>query len=132
MRIVLRHVQARQCMLATVLGVLLAPGAVHASWIGFRNDTDIPVVVQGASVVNHRLRWGKPHLLYPGELCWDCIVQAGKKQIVVCDAKKRVLARLFLKCGTADQFFSVQPDGPGQAKLTRTRPPASSKKASER
>jgi hypothetical protein len=132
MSLILRYFRARRCLLAALFGFFLVPGVVQACWIGFRNDTDFPVVVQGAAVVKGRLRWGTPHVLYPGEVCWNCVVQAGKKQMVVFNAKKRVLSKQFITCGADDQFFAITPAGPGEAELTPAKPPASSGKIARR
>ena len=46
-------------------------------------------------------RRGKPHLLYPGEVCWDRVLQPGPKLIVITDAKQpgQVLYSDTIVCG---------------------------------
>jgi hypothetical protein len=89
----------------------LAPAEASAAWLGFRNDTQFPIVVQGASVVNGNLRRGKPQLLYPGEVFWESIVVPGKKVVEVYDPKqprRPALHQEGIDCGATDQFFSIQ------------------------
>jgi hypothetical protein len=98
--------------LAAVVALGVLPGSVRACWLGFRNDLNVPVIVQGSSVVNKVVRQGKPHLLYPGEVSWDCILQPGVKAIRVYDAKARgrVLYEGPVTCGAKDLLFSVTID----------------------
>lgn len=81
----------RLCRLAAgVLGLLAAVSyavAAEAAGITYRNDIRVPVVVQGASVVNNVVRRGKPHLLYPGETAFDPIVLPGAKRITIYDPR---------------------------------------------
>jgi hypothetical protein len=112
--------------LFALFAVLALPGAGSAAWLGYRNDTKSPVIVQAASIVNNTVRLGRPHLLYSGEIAWDAVIQAGAKVITVYDAKtKRVLYKDTLTV-TSDQFFSVQTEGPKAnlvpAKMPRNKP----------
>jgi hypothetical protein len=100
----------------TVLALIAAaPAAGQAAWLGFRNDTKMPVVVQGATVLPRNIvRRGAPHLLYAGDVAWDPILQPGPKVITVYDANnpKRVLYQGTIVCGALDLFFSLQIDPP--------------------
>jgi hypothetical protein len=91
------------------LTILTAPTVANAAWFGVRNDSQIPVVFQGASVVNNVVRRGKPHLLQPGQEAWE-LVQPGPKIISVYDARvpSRVLFEGPIVCGNLDMFFSIQ------------------------
>lgn len=116
-------------LLAAGLIGLLVPAVAEAAWVGFRNDTGSPILVQGASVVNNQLRRGKPRLLLPGEVYWDCILLPGRKLIIVADAQQPnvTLYQDFIIVAAADLFFSVQKDMPlplKQAPKSRTPPPA--------
>src|SRR5438045_962615 len=93
------------------------PALAPAAWLGFRNDTSIPVVVQAASVVKNEIHWGKSHLLYPGEVSWDCVAQPSTKPIIIFDGKKRVLLQGSISCDQDDLFFSVRLLPTGQARL---------------
>src|SRR5439155_22887907 len=73
-----------------LLGLLLGgwPAMATAASITFRNDTSMPVIVRGVSVVNRQVRQGAPHLLQPGDSCADPILFPGQKLITVYDAKQ--------------------------------------------
>jgi hypothetical protein len=88
------------------------PDAATAGWLGFRNETSGPVVVQGASSVNNIVRRGKPYLLYPGEVAWDFISVPGAKLLTVYDAKQptQVLYQDTVLVAGADLFFAIQPE----------------------
>jgi hypothetical protein len=133
--------------LAVLAVVLLGAGqaAAQPTWIGFRNDTDLPVVVQGSSQINNVVRRGKPHLLYPGEAYMECIIYPGVKQFTIYDRKQptRVLHQENVRCAGTDLFYAVELDDnpppgtssppptpvkgtappPPQLKLTPTKPP---------
>lgn len=116
---------------ATWVGVLACtalaavPGPSPAAWLGLRNDTKTPIIIQTATVVNNQPCPGRPLVLYPGEVTWDCVVQPCIKDIAICDAKtkKPIFEKKGTACGTTDLFFSVQSATPGQMKLTPTTPP---------
>ncbi len=111
-------------ILLALLSLGALPAASQGAWIGFRNDMKDPIVVQGASVVNGQVRWGKPHTLLPGEVCWDCIIQPGNKIIKVVSAKppNKVLYQNTMMV-VGDLFFSVQFQPPANAKLVPAKPP---------
>jgi len=98
---------------AVLLGLLL-PAAADAAWVGFRNDTGSPILVQGASVVNNQLRRGRARLLLPGEVYWDNVLLPGKKIIIVADTQQptRVMSQDAIIVAGADLFFSVQLEPP--------------------
>lgn len=100
------------------------PVVGRAAWMGFRNDINIPIIVQGASVIRGEVHQGKLHVLYPGEVSWDCIVQPGTKQIRIYDPQKRVLLNGTVTAADGDLFFSVQIVPPGQARLVPVKAPA--------
>ncbi len=91
------------------------PALSDAGWLGLRNDTAVPIVVQGASIVNGLPRRGKPQLLYPGEVAWECILIPGNKLIEVYDPKqprRPPLHQETITCGADDLFYSIQLDPP--------------------
>ena len=63
----------------TGLVALLLPTIANAAWLGYKNNTAVPVVIQSAVVVNNQLRWGKPHTLFPGEVAWDAVTTPGAR-----------------------------------------------------
>jgi hypothetical protein len=109
-------------VLPLLVALSAVPASAHAAWLGFRNDTSVPVVVQGTTMVNRQVRRTKPHLLYSREVAWDAILQAGNQMITVYDAKN---PRLILYKGTimvtGDLFYSLQVDM-GKIKLVQVKP----------
>ena len=57
--------------LLMLVGMATIPAAVAAGELGFRNDTDAPVIVQGMSIIRGKIFAGKRHVLQPGEVGWD-------------------------------------------------------------
>jgi len=82
--------------------------------IGFRNDTQGPVMVQGLILVNKTLRRGKVHTLQPGEIAYEVVAFPTNKLVIVADAKQptRTLFQGTVPFVRADQFFSIQDDSP--------------------
>jgi hypothetical protein len=88
--------------------VVAWPLGARAAWLGFRNDTGVPIVVQSGSPTRAGMRWSKAHGLYQGEVSWDSVVQKGARVIVIFDAKRRPVGKAQINCGDDDQCFSVQ------------------------
>lgn len=94
------------CLAAVVLAVG-TPAPVDATWFGVRNDSNMVVVFQGASVVNNVVRRGKAHALDPKMEGWEFIAP-GPKIITVYDRLGRVLFEGNMVAGAQDMFFSIQ------------------------
>jgi hypothetical protein len=117
---------------AAALGLLAVsltaavPTTGRAAWLGYRNDTKTPVIVQVASVQRNVVRRGAPHQLSKGDVAWDCILQPGLQIITVYDAgdPKRVLysERRVLGAGM-DLFFSIQAEMPPPPRKGAQPPP---------
>jgi hypothetical protein len=90
-------------------GLLGGPEGLHAATIGFRNDTKIPVIVQGMGIVNNVVVQGRRHTLQPGAICYERILVPGQKIIIVVDARQptRVLFRGTVNVARNDLFFSI-------------------------
>lgn len=86
--------------------------AADGGWMGFRNDTNVPIVIQGVSIINRVPRQGPRHILQPGQECWDVMIAKGNKLILIADAKQptRALMQQTVTYSGTDLFFSVQPD----------------------
>ena len=124
---------------ALVLAVITLGAATadaRAGWLGYRNDTKGPVIVQGFSMVNRVLRQGKRHTLQPGETAWDLIVTPGNKLIIIVDAKQptRTLYQDTILIGPAGtQFYAIQsaeevkPPPSNPSKSTKTQQPVPTK-----
>jgi hypothetical protein len=82
---------------------------LYAGTIGFRNDTNIPVIVQGMGIVNNVVVQGRRHTLKPGAVCYERILRPGQKIIIVVDARQptRVLFRGTISVARNDLFFSI-------------------------
>jgi hypothetical protein len=103
---------------AALTGASSPARADNNGWLGFRNDTNGPIIVRGVSIINRVARQGPPHILQPGQECWDVMIAPGNKLIVVADAKQptRVLLQQTIGYRGGSLFFSIQPDpnGAGQ------------------
>jgi hypothetical protein len=86
--------------------------AAEGGWLGFRNETNTPIIVQGVSIINRVPRQGPRHVLQPGQECWYVMIAKGNKLILVADAKQptRLLAQETVTYSGTDIFFAVQPD----------------------
>jgi hypothetical protein len=104
------------CSVASV-AVMASSGAARADngWLGFRNDTNAPVIVQGVSIINRVARQGPRHVLQPGQESWDVMIAPGNKLILIADAKQptRMLLQETVNYAGASLFFSIQTDANG-------------------
>jgi|SRR6516162_2547868 hypothetical protein len=91
------------------ISVLLSPDASEASALGFRNDTNVAVVIQVTSLVNNVPRRGRAQVLMPGKYYAEVAVGTNK-QILIADAKQptRPLYNGAIGPAANDQFFSIQ------------------------
>jgi hypothetical protein len=112
----------RPCLLAGLTVLVLAPGFALAETLHFRNETPIPVVVQGACVLRGALVRDRPYLLQPTDKS-PAITLPGNKVITIYDAKvpSRVLFQGVIPAGTDDQIFNIQVDG-ARLKIEKQRP----------
>jgi hypothetical protein len=103
------------------LGALL-PAAVQAENLAFRNDTNAPLVIQGASVVKGQLRADQPVMIPPGAAAR--INLPGNKLVTIYHARlpNRPLYQSTIQGGNDDQYFSVQFDAASRVKLEQTKP----------
>jgi hypothetical protein len=103
------------------LGAFL-PGAVRAENLAFRNDTNSPLVIQGASVVKGQLRADQPVMIPPGAAAR--INLPGNKLVTIYHARlpNRPLYQSTIQGGSDDQYFSIQLDVGARVKLEQTKP----------
>jgi hypothetical protein len=106
---------------ALALGVLL-PAAVRAESLAFRNDTNAPLVIQGACVVKGQLRADQPIMIAPGSAAR--IDLPGNKLVTVYHARlpNRPLYQGTIPGGNDDQYYSIQADVGPRVKLEQTKP----------
>ena len=71
--------------LAALMLTAAVPGTVRAAWLGYRNETKSPIIVQAASIQRNVVRRGAAHLLYTRDVAWDVVLQPGAKVITVYD-----------------------------------------------
>jgi hypothetical protein len=87
-----------------------AQGQSPGPGIGFRNDLQVPVIVQGVSLVNNMQRRGQPLVVRPGKTVWDNNLPTGMRFYTIYDANgQRILLReRSVRVQTSDQFFVVR------------------------
>jgi redox-sensitive bicupin YhaK (pirin superfamily) len=103
----------RAGLLAGLLALTL-PAVVRSEVLEFRNDTKAVVVVQGACVVDGKVKRDQPIQVQPGGSAR--IVLPGNKQITIFDGKPPNLP-LFqgnLPASLENQMYSITPDATGQ------------------
>ena len=97
-------------VLLAAVAFALVPGAVEAAGIGFRNDTNHVICVQGSWVTKAGVKRGKLLVIKPGDTLWDNNLANGNRTITICDGNNRVLLLDAVNFdGINDQFFSVGP-----------------------
>lgn len=104
---------------AVLVGAL--PQTAAAGGIGFRNDLNTPIIVQGVSFANikgqpTKVR-GKPLLIEPGKTAWDVNVKPGDREIFIhlYDRQTNKLIEIGRELHPfmgQDIFFIVQPIPP--------------------
>jgi len=95
------------------------PARAAAAGIGFRNDLNVKVVVQGASVVNNVVRRGQPLVIDPGNTLWDTNLPVGDRQIIIYGAQpNRILARPVISFQGRDRMMYIIPAASGRVTLS--------------
>ncbi|MGE3809646.1 MAG: hypothetical protein AB7K24_33695 [Gemmataceae bacterium] len=104
-------------LLATVL-LAGGPSYAQAAWLGLRNDTGAPIVVQAAP--------GRPMVLLPGEITWENVPRPTVKAMQILGAKppRPLLFQGRVPCGNTDMFFSIRQVAPNRVNLLPAIPPA--------
>ena len=120
------HPLGKACLgLLTLAAFGALPVTASAAGIGFRNDLNSPIIVQGETLVNNVLRRGQPLLIYPLKSAWDTNLTAGVRNITIYDARQpnRILLRSYpVPFAGTDQAFRVVidpglPNAPPKVKL---------------
>ena len=103
------------------LGALL-PAGVRAENLVFRNDTNAPLVIQGACVVKGQLRADQPVMIPPGSVAR--VNLPGNKLITVYHARlpNRPLYQNTIPGGNDDLYFAIEPDVGPRVKLEQKKP----------
>jgi hypothetical protein len=108
-----------------------APAAAEAASLGYRNDLNVPIVIQTVFVVDHQLRKGKTLLLAPGEVTLDPVTPLGARRIIINGARRPNPLLMQDDINVKDDiFYSVQLDAKtGKVKLMPTELPKQLRKS---
>lgn len=96
------------------------PAAASAEDVYFRNDSGVPIIVQGSCLIRGKLVNDRPNLLQPGAKAR--IALPGNKVITIREprAPNRVLHQTTVPSGMDDLYILINPDPPAKLKLDRT------------
>lgn len=97
------------------------PAAASAEDLYFRNDTNVPIIIQGSVLTrNNKVVNDRPNLVQPGAKVRVSL--QGNKIITIREARapNRVLHQATVPAGNEDQYLLVNPDGPTKLKLDKT------------
>jgi hypothetical protein len=90
----------------------------NVSWIAYRNDTPVQVLVQASSGD----RKAPPHRVNPREAAYDQVGQGPKTvTIAIYDTKGQLLCAEAVNFTGRDLFFSIQIDAPKGAKTIKVK-----------
>jgi hypothetical protein len=98
---------------------LAVPASASAGWMGFRNDTNLTLVVQEVVVVNKQVRTGKPQRLASGDVIRDSqVCPSGERRFSIYDLRntKRPLLTDDFACpqGGENVLYTIRIDAKGQ------------------
>lgn len=111
-------------VLAALAATAALPAALRAENLVFRNDTNAPLVIQGACVIRGQLRTDQPIMIAPAGVAR--INLPGNKLVTIYHAKlpNRPLYQNTIAGGNDDLYFSIQPDIlPARVKLEKQTKP---------
>lgn len=97
------------CIAALAVLVVGASPAAAAGWIRLRNDTPVPLIIQGASANNPNRKVNQK--LFPRESNGFPSVQPGAKIIGIYNQQLQLLNQVTVTVGQDDLFFSIQVQG---------------------
>lgn len=122
--------------LAGLVLTLAGPASAFAGWMGFRNDTNLTLVVQEVVVVNNVPKPGKPQKMNNGDVIRDTQVGAGgQRQFLIFDSKNpnQPIYTGNFPCPKANEniLYAIKLDPKGavtiDAQKTPVQPPAKKK-----
>jgi len=89
----------------------------------FQNQTNMPVVIQAACIIQGMLTRDRPHLLKPGDVSPE-IRLPGNKMITVYDPRtpNRILFQRAIPASTVNQRYRIIPDLPPPRVTIELRP----------
>jgi hypothetical protein len=102
----------------------LLPLQAPAAGIGFRNETNSPIVVQGATFVGGMLRRGQALVIYPNRSALDQRLPLGTRLITIYDGNQpnRLLLRERVEFRGQDLLFRVRQVPGGGVQLQPANP----------
>lgn len=109
--------------LTAFAGLLSLPFQASAETITLRNDTNGPVIVQAAIVINGQVRVDKPIVVKAGDA--TAINLPGTKLITIYNARNpsQIFNKSTVTASKEDGVYSIQADIlPGRAKLEPVKP----------
>lgn len=103
--------------LSACMFLLMLPTLAAAEVVVLRNDTMVPVIVQGSCVVNGKVIRSRAIQIQPGDTA--NIILPGNKIITVHDARPPLplINTSTVPAGKEDLYLSIQVDTPTKAKL---------------
>jgi hypothetical protein len=109
-----------------ILGLL--PLAAEAAGMGFKNETNATIYVQGFTNVGGKIVRGPLLQIAPGKTLWDVNLMKGDRVIKITDPANRVLFNEVVSFNGKDTLYGVvpfaQPKGPPKVLLeARDLPP---------
>ena len=106
-----------------VFGLLALPAGLRAETLIIRNDTNIPVVIQTAIVVNNQVKVDRPVVIKAGGNA--AIALPGNKLISIYNGRNpsQILNKSTIPASKEDGIYSIQADVlPGRVKLEAVKP----------
>jgi len=120
-----RFRQFRRAALLTCLACLVAGGPVEAGWMGFRNDTSAPLVVQEAVVGG---RAGKPQKVFANETVRDTPPAGTQRTFTITDPSKPdkplYTGRFPTPADAENVLYVIKSDGKGGLVIEAIKSPA--------
>jgi hypothetical protein len=114
----LRTFRLEALALLALLGALSA--SLRAEDLWFRNDTGVPIIIQGAVQVKGKVITDRPRLVQAGEK--TRIILPGNKLITIRDARApgTVVHKETITAAAADRFIIISSPAAGKAKFEET------------
>jgi hypothetical protein len=96
-------------ILLVLAGLGVAPMVAEAAGIGFKNDTNQMIYVQGCSIVNGKPVRGPLLQIPPGKTLWDLGLPKGDRLIKITNAANQTVFEELRFFDGTDTFYGVVP-----------------------
>jgi hypothetical protein len=110
-------------VMLAVAGLFVSPAGLRAETLVIRNDTNIPLVIQTAIVVNNQVKVDRPVVIKAGGNA--SIALPGNKLISIYNGRNpsQILNKSTIPASKEDGVYSIQADVlPGRVKLEPVKP----------